>query len=810
MTKNIASHLYSVPDPLAPKSEKDSDAYALEVVKYVFGATKEYREARDSKFQKNRLYAEGKQSVGILLDQLEINGKDSYTNIQFKPTQVSKKFERIVVDGYMINKDEYPRVTSISKHIIDAKRKKRIDAQFRMDNKDLIAQVSQEAGFPVEDPNAFVPESMEDLNIYYDLNDKEEEELLMQDTLSFLLNDIDIESIKRKALREFYQVSLIGLYNYIDNNGKLQVDVIDGEDCLYSNSMRDDFKDIHFAGRKLRMTVSSLRARFKIKDEKAFFNSIKKANNSAFMGDWRDSYVQSRVRPYDALMVNVNHVWFKCSSVKEITKGRDRYGRKVYDVTNFEGDSNKLGVKSKSEGRKMTTQVYPETAYEGYFLADNNYVLEWGEQKNILRGSKNFEVICPFIFHMPDNNGGMLTPSPVEMTIDEIVNLDLYKHKIKQAIAKSAPDGFIVDIDALDDLDLGTGGILQPLDIMKIYRQTGDLYYSSKGEDGENKTNIPIRPTSGALAETLNTYVMAYNFSLSNIRDILGINEIRDGSATSPRISARFAQGQTEASNTATHVLYRGYLKMITSLVEQIGIRVWDNLKYGSPDNRFVKFLGSYNEDLIKNKLNVVDSAYDFKYELTMSADEKMELENNITTCLQNQSITMADAIMLRRIADFSIAERTLAFLTEKRRKQAVQDAQENSRIQAEQSAQAGAQVEEVKQQTAQLMANLEMAKEEVRGKNEVVTKFMDIAKTIIEASVKNGTAVPQEYQPIIDLVYQNAGIKTEQSASNTELEIQQQEQAMMQQQDEEALVQAVENGEISEDEAMQMIEGVQ
>lgn len=56
--------------------------------------------------------------------------------------------------------------------------------------------------------------------------------------------------------------------------------------------------------------------------------------------------------------------------------------------------------------------------------------------------------------------------------------------KIQQAIAKAKPDGLIVDIEGLENVQLGRGGELQPLDIQDIYEQTGVFYYRSKNPEG--------------------------------------------------------------------------------------------------------------------------------------------------------------------------------------------------------------------------------------------------------------------------------------------------------------------------------------
>ena len=266
------------PNQLCSKSEKDKKSYGKLVAEAIIASTSEYREKRNAIFASNRAYAEGKQSMKPLLDMMEVDGQSVYTNISIKAGMYAKKFEKIVVDGYMEKKSEFPKVTALSKHIQERKDRRKSDTKFKMEYGDTLNQISQEAGVPLVDQDEFIPSSKEELDIYFDLEDKEKEELLMQETINFVFNEIDIKSLKRKMLTDQFQVNLIGLYEYIDNNGREAVDYIQGEDCVYGSSFYDDFRDITYSGRYIRMPLSKLRSRFAIpiEDEKFIYDSLAK------------------------------------------------------------------------------------------------------------------------------------------------------------------------------------------------------------------------------------------------------------------------------------------------------------------------------------------------------------------------------------------------------------------------------------------------------------------------------------------------------------------------------------------------------
>lgn len=798
------------PNPLASAAEKSDKRFGTSVAKAILASTYDYREKRNKIFSSNRAYAEGKQDMKPILDMVEINGKSTYTNISVKPGAYAKKFEKIVVDGYMESRQEFPRVTALSAHIQERKAKRKSDAQFRMEYGDVLNQLSQEAGVPLTDQSEYTPDSKEDLELYYDINDKEKEELLIQETLTFAFNDIDIEKLKRRILTDQFQVNLFGLYEYIDSNGREVVDYIQGEDCIYSNCFTDDFAEISeggYAGRLIRMPLAKLRSRFALKglDEKELYGYLKKFAGkfgNASLPRWTEDYRFRDVRPYDNFMVEVLHVWWSCNQVLEYTEGKDRYGRSVFDV-----DYKLTPTGKSSDGRKNTGRVYPLTAYEGYFLGGGCYCLEWAEQTNQLRdGNYKQELICPFIFHMVDNHGGMLSPSPIENVKDYFQIMDLNWVKIKQVIAKTPPPGLSIDISSLMNIDLGEGET-EPIEVLSIYRQTGDLYYNSKNEDGTIDYKQPVTNQITDIASSINGFIIAYNLAQQNVRETLGINEFRDGSATAARIGFKFAQSQAQASNTATVSNYMAYVKAVTKLTRQMGIRIWDALKYGNPNKGYLKLLGEKNAELIQQRGEVTQSIYDFKYELGISADEKAYLEQNIERALAAGTLYMEDVMRIRRTMDagYALAERMLSMLTKKRREERMQEAIQNQQAASQYAAEAGRATEQAKGENIQLQLQYEQAKEKAKGDNDQIQVLLKGAMDMITESFKTGVQIPAMYEPLVSLALQNAAVKTSSSSQQAEQEQQQVEQQQAQQEMGEQLQQAVSSGEMTEEEAMQI-----
>ena len=149
--------------------------------------------------------------------------------------------------------------------------------------------------------------------------------------------------------------------------------------------------------------------------------------------------------------------------------------------------------------------------------------------------------------------------------------------KIQQAIAKAKPDGLIIDIEGLENVQLGKGGDLQPLEIQDIYEQTGVFYYRSKNPEGGFQ-NPPVRPLDNTI-RNINELIGLYNHYLRMIRDVTGVNEVLDGSSPKSDALVGVRQQQLAAGNNAINditnaasVMYRRVCEDIVKCVQVLPV----------------------------------------------------------------------------------------------------------------------------------------------------------------------------------------------------------------------------------------------
>ena len=109
----------------------------------------------------------------------------------------------------------------------------------------------------------------------------------------------------------------------------------------------------------------------------------------------------------------------------------------------------------------------------------------------------------------------------------------------------------MIDIEGLENVQLGKSGELQPLDLHDIYEQTGVFYYRSKNPEG-GYLNPPIREIGNSI-RNINELIGLYNHYLRMIRDATGINEVMDGTSPKGDQLVGVRQQQLAAGNNALY-----------------------------------------------------------------------------------------------------------------------------------------------------------------------------------------------------------------------------------------------------------------
>jgi hypothetical protein len=782
------STLYGFPSPLLPDSTKNSPEYGLKLMRTAYGQwINGYggysQKQRQTRFDYNKAYAQGMQPMQEFLDYLDINGQQPYSNIDFTPLPIAIPLLQRIKDRFN-QRIEKIRCNSIDPVSISKKNKAKMDAKFRMEFKDQIAQIEQQSGIQLEDPDAFTPEDTEELDVHFGFTYKQREEVMMEQGIDLVLYDNQWTETKNSILDDLLIYGFSGTKTNIDNNGRIKIRRINPYNLVVSYSERSDMNDLEWVGEVFYMSITDVRQQYpgKISEEELFNLSksmVGKFNNPAsFTFTWNYQYANAIARPYDAFRVPVLQLSLKTLYNITYEKNEDRFGKTILDKTTKVKDG-KDYVKSKP--------FYVE--YEGAWICDTNYLLHWGIANNMAKPNDNLqECILPYTIYMYNNN--RMTNKPViETIIPSIKQMQLAHLQIQKIVSQAAPDGYTVDIAGMADVDLGNGkGALQPMELIRIYKQTGVIFYKGQVDDTEGNSRPPITPLNVPFTAKLESFINLYNFELNKLERMLGSNSLDQGIISNQAVGKGVLDSARQIGENSINYVYNSYLNILERTAKLTQMRLWDILVFGKKGYEGYKYaLGSDRVDYIR--LEAEDefekTNFDVKIEATIDDNAKQMLENNIQQALAQQSIELEDAIQIRLLDNPKAANYYLVSAQKKRRKLRMEEAKSNSEMQMQQAVQA-AQAKsqgELQLEQAKAQFKLQQYEEELENDKERETlKYFNILRVkTLEKLLEQGTSIDEMPSFIFDGI--DAVVKTQKQIILEELQDQAEQQQAKEQQ---------------------------
>jgi hypothetical protein len=532
------------------------------------------------------------------------------------------------------------------------------------------------------------------------------------------------------------------------------------------------------------MSITDVRQQYpgKINEEELFNlakNMVGKFNNPAsFTFTWNYQYANALSRPYDSFRVPVLQLSLKTLYNITYEKNEDRFGKTILDKTTKLKDG-KDYVKSKP--------FYVE--YEGAWICDTNYLLHWGVANNMAKPNDNLqECILPYTIYMYNNN--RMTNKPViETIIPSIKQMQLAHLQIQKIVSQAAPDGYTVDIAGMSDVDLGNGkGALQPMELIRIYKQTGVIFYKGQVDDTEGNSRPPITPLNVPFTAKLESFINLYNFELNKLERMLGSNALDQGMISNQAVGKGVLDSARQIGESSINYVYNSYLNILERTAKLAQMRLWDILVFGKKGYDGYRYaLGTDRVDYIKLEADdeFEKTNFDVKIEATLDEGAKQMLENNIQQALAQQTIELEDAIQIRLLDNPKAANYYLVSAQKKRRKLRMEEARENSEMQMQQAVQA-AQAKsqgELQLEQAKAQFKLQQYEEELENDKERETlKYFNILRVkTLEKLLEQGVPIDEMPSFIFDGI--DGVVQTQKQIILAELQDQANEQQAEEQQ---------------------------
>ena len=723
------------PDPLQPRAVKEGKHYGLKYAKAIasqWGSMEQDNSLirkRSKVFKRNRSYANGTQDTTIyrqLLTSMDPNNSDgSFLNLDFTPVPILPKFVRIVTNK-ILSSEPYPNLEAVDPLSSSEKEKERRKTETLVKQKEQLKRIKDKVGVDIG-KSEDIPDTLEEAEIFMDNNIKSSSEIAAQIATNITLkwNDFN-DSVYRRCVNDLVSLGMAACKRSNDPNYGIKTSYVDPEKFIHSYTEDPNFGDLIYAGEVKRVSISELKRMAGGQLEEHDFEEIAKIaakrykyDTSAAFSSSYDQYMEQNRYGYDEYMVDILDFEFKTVDCMNYESKKSRFGNEGFYL---KPDNYKAPENSVFERKIKKLEV--ETVYGGVLVMGSDYLINYGLKTNVPKNMHDLSRANLSYSVVATNLEDMIPKSMVDSCIGFADQLQLTHLKIQQAVAKAKPDGIIIDIEGLENVQLGKGGELQPLELHDIYEQTGVFYYRSKNPEGGFQ-NPPIREIGNSV-RNINEFIALYNHYLRMIRDTTGINEAMDGTTPKGEQLVGVRQQAIAAGNNAIYDITNSsmvlFKKVCADIVKCLQILPKESVIYKAYTNA----IGDENMKVLNAFKDLVMYNFGVHVVKEMEEIEKQYLEQNIQASLAQKELDIEDAIAIRQLKDINQAERLLIVRRKKRISRNQQMAQQNSQMQAQIQQQSAQQAAQLKAQEAQMGAQIDAQMEQMKHQFEMQRMQME------------------------------------------------------------------------------------
>jgi hypothetical protein len=744
------------PSQFVSDKEKASEEFGLQIgqaIQYEWfrkdgNGSRYYGQWKD--FHRLRLYARGEQSVAKYKNELAVDGDLSYLNLDWTPVPILPKFIDIVVNGMS------DRLFKVKAYAQDAMSQSKRSAYQDMIEGQMVAKPILQTIMDKTGANPFVtdpaelPNTDEELALYMQLNYKPAIEIAEETAINTLFDTNHYDDVRKRL---DYDMTVLGVavakHEFLKGDG-VRISYVDPANVVYSYTEDPNFKDCFYWGEIKTVPIIELKKIDPtLKNED--LDEISKYSQS-----WWDYFNIAQFYQNDIFYRDTaTLLYFNYKTTKDIV-----YKKKITDSGNIKmvekDDTFNPPEDMMKEGNFEKVSKTIDVWYEGVMVMGTNFLLKWEMSENMVRPKSATQHAMPnYVASAPRMYKGVIE-SLTRRMIPFADLIQITHLKLQQVISRVVPDGVFIDADGLSEVDLGTGAAYNPEDALRLYFQTGSVIGRSYTQDGEfNNAKVPIQQlTSNSGASKTQMLIGNYNHYLSQIRQVTGLNEARDGSMPDPNSLVGVQKLAALNSNTATRHILESSLYIYRTLAEALTYRVADILEYADFRDEFINQIGKYNINI----LNAIKDLYIYDFgifiEVAPDEEERAQLEQNIQMALSKGDINLEDAIDIRDIKNLKLANQLL-----KLKRKSKQEREEKLMAQ-QQAMQAQAQ-----QQSQQMAGEMAMQQMQMETQSKMQLKQAEIAFEI-EKMKNEAMLKSQLMQQEFDLNMQLKGVEVQGLAS--------------------------------------------
>jgi len=727
------------------------------VLQFIKAAWDDFR-ARGVKFGYNKKYeieviknyAQGNQSITKYKPLLEVaeDSNDTWLNIDWSIIPIVPKFRKIAISKMMAN--DY---NIIATPIDSLAQDEASDWYSDMKSKVMMREVlSQQAPQYIEAPAVEMqpgePVDMEELEMQAAYTYKHQTAIEAELGIKLIFEQNDITECRKRVFEELFDVGVAGYREWIDENNKIRFRPIRPDNLIVSFCRNADFSDKFYAGEIVEMTIADLRKvagnQFSEDDYKQIATKVKgEYGNPTTISDYYVNYSYGydryKIRVLDIEFYSVNDLVYE---ERVNRRGNLVFGRAGYDEKN----------KVKDKYKRASVKV----VYKGKWIIGTDLMFDFGLCTDMKRAKSSISD-TEMSFHVRSSDFyDMRAVGKMEQIIPVADAIQLSWYKLQNAINQSVPGAWDIDLDALEDIPLGSGGKkMDPKEIITMFFQRGLIVSRRKNMMGNSQNGSVVNYIENNSFKEVGMYWNQIQSYIQLLRDITGLNELTDGSTPNPRTLTTVAKMAGESSNNAMGDIVYAERRLIEKLAESVILRLQDVVSRGEISG-YIKSLGSNSIQFVRASENI--SLYEFgvMIESRPNDEQKASLLNHLEQYRQSGLIEPEDDIMIRNTQNLKVAEQLLAYRVKKRKAEKQGEAMQAQQMNGQIQQQSAVVSEQAKQQTLQMEYQLKMELEKLKGQIQIQIATMKIqsdgsnvqtreAGRIEAARIQSTSGIPQD-----------------------------------------------------------------
>jgi hypothetical protein len=710
------------------------------------------------KYEELRLYAHGKQPINKYKKWLNVDEQtnDTSLNIDWEVRPIIPKYRdiaisRLVQQEYNIVATPIDPQARGELHGIYADMTAKLAMQALANNPEL----SQHPVLARQQGDPFDQEELE-MRIAFgeQFNRSKDAEEAIQ--LAFYENLI--KELRRKWYESFFDCGVAGYREWLDKAAnRPRARIINAGAVITSYCRYADFRDMEHAGEIIDVSLVDLATK---KDEEG--NPL-----------WTPEQI-------DELSINVAGRWSNASLVGRSTnyyKGFDKFKVKVLDMEFFSWNDYyyNMWVNSKgnlefewkeksqsAQGKRKYKGKRIKVVYKVKWIIGTDHVYDYGLAEDMKRSNikeKKAETSLSFRFYAP-NFYEMKTLSMMERLLPLADEYQLTCMRIQNLEARLIPNGYWIDLDALEATALKKGGMdMTTMQLLQMFYDTGILVGRSKDIMGDNVNYKPVIPLQNSNGQELINLYQRLLHIVQQMESLIGFNDATAGQTINPKTLNGAVQQMDQTTNNALFPLQFGEKYLLESLANDLLIRTQQAVKKGGVSG-YAPALGSNLLRFMEISPAIGAREYGIMLEERPNEDQKQLLLQQLGIDQKSGLIDTSDVIYILNTYNIKQAQQMLAYKVRKNREAAEASKRQSEMVTIQGQQQSAMQASRLRQQELILeyqlkerLANVEgsWAEKQAAIKAKTTLDAHDariVADIILQAMQGGGALPPQGQQP--------------------------------------------------------------